>query len=491
MSRLRKVLLAAATGAVAGLILGYLGHLSFRPVHVQVPPPHHWSKQQGGTSLRFAMVHDTLHERFFRHGKAYYLERNKASLAGMKRESPADTTAGPPSIEYFDYMDDLGVGYEKIGQHDEAIATMRSKLALQAEIEDGWRQRSQESPTGAGKRAAEEYSLYKTYANLGTFIIHKHLRSGDDDRTSRAAALVEAVGHIKTALEINPGAHFGREDWQQIIMEFMLSVQQRPELLLEYDMVGNRLAEQPAEQGPFQDGWVAEFCRRPSVSTIPRSQARGWITRVGAGGQWSSDVDSVHEQPVPFDEPVLGIIGMWMLGGGANPHFSLALAETTLRVGQHELAWLAYRRALDTSQRFASDEETRKRFVAHCDARQTLLERRIAESSDETAEAVRGRLEGGFQKNLTEGKAYQKAQAEYEEAQIKAGIAIDDPTFYDAFYNSHGSIATPVGNDGGVEFTARGWSRAINAFPAIIFYAGMGSMIGLLLSRRRPEALPR
>ena len=45
-----------------------------------------------------------------------------------------------------------------------------------------------------------------------------------------------------------------------------------------------------------------------------------------------------------------------------------------------------------------------------------------------------------------------------------------------------------VGNDGGVESTAPGWSRSINAFPAVIFYAGLGSMVGLLLSRRRRAA---
>ena len=52
-------------------------------------------------------------------------------------------------------------------------------------------------------------------------------------------------------------------------------------------------------------------------------------------------MSSSHRKPVPFDEPALGIIGMWRQGGGANPHFALALGETMLRVGQRYIAWCA------------------------------------------------------------------------------------------------------------------------------------------------------
>ena len=156
------------------------------------------------------------------------------------------------------------------------------------------------------------------------------------------------------------------------------------------------------------------------------------------------------------------------------------------------MAWKAYRRALDTSGRFSTDEETRQKFIVHCDARQEDLEKRIAETSGETAAVARERLESEFKKNLAEGIAYQQALADYEAAQIKAGIAIDDPTFYDAFKTKHGSIATPVGDEGEVKYTASDTSRAINAFPAVIFYAGLGSMLGLFLTRRRrkPSSQP-
>ena len=68
-----------------------------------------------------------------------------------------------------------------------------------------------------------------------------------------------------------------------------------------------------------------------------------------------------HRMPTSFDEPCLGIVGMWRQGGGANPHFALALAETMLRVGQRYVAWTAYERASRLAERFWPDDAMRPR----------------------------------------------------------------------------------------------------------------------------------
>ena len=52
-------------------------------------------------------------------------------------------------------------------------------------------------------------------------------------------------------------------------------------------------------------------------------------------------VASSHFVPVAFDEPTLGIIGMWRLCGGAHPYFALALGETMLRGVVGEDGWEA------------------------------------------------------------------------------------------------------------------------------------------------------
>ena len=79
----------------------------------------------------------------------------------------------------------LGVeALDKTGRHAEAIETILRKEALQP-------------------------GLYETYANLGTFHIH-------------AGRWEEGLNHIRKAIEINPDAHFGREIYQQKLVEYLI-----------------------------------------------------------------------------------------------------------------------------------------------------------------------------------------------------------------------------------------------------------------------------
>lgn len=80
-------------------------------------------------------------------------------------------------------LDDLAAAYDKTGEHDAAIATMKRALAL-------------------------DPSRYETHANLGTF--HAH-----------AAQFDAALEHIDRALEINPHAHFGRERYQAMLIRYL------------------------------------------------------------------------------------------------------------------------------------------------------------------------------------------------------------------------------------------------------------------------------
>jgi tetratricopeptide (TPR) repeat protein len=82
-----------------------------------------------------------------------------------------------------DAYDNLAVAYEKLGDHDSAIATMLQKEKL--------------AP-----------GQYTTYANLGTFYLHK----GDFD---------PGIANIEKALAVNPDAHFGREEYQLKLARFM------------------------------------------------------------------------------------------------------------------------------------------------------------------------------------------------------------------------------------------------------------------------------
>ena len=49
------------------------------------------------------------------------------------------------------------------------------------------------------------------------------------------------MSFLRKSIEVNPEAHFGREVWQAVAVEYLLSVCQNPTLLLRFDMVGNDL----------------------------------------------------------------------------------------------------------------------------------------------------------------------------------------------------------------------------------------------------------
>ena len=122
---------------------------------------------------RFPSALELITGKFLRHGYDYYrwrIEDRKKRIA-----------AAPKNLAFYD---DLAVAYDKIGEHDKAIATILKKEKLMP-------------------------GQYETYANLGTFYIH-------------SGKLKEGLKYIKQAIEINPDAHFGREVYQKLLVEYVL-----------------------------------------------------------------------------------------------------------------------------------------------------------------------------------------------------------------------------------------------------------------------------
>src|SRR4051794_20038747 len=144
--------------------------------------------------------------------------------------------------------------------------------------------------------------------------------------------------------------------------------------------------------------------------------------KVGAEEGWTKAAASAHQQPVPFDEPTLGIIGMWRLGGGAHPYFAVALGETMLRVNQPYLAWNAYERAAQLAEMTWPDPDLQKRFRDHCGKRQAAIEEWL-----KPAEVAR--LRPAFAAELAFGQAFQRDYERFEEEQIAAGKSIEDVKF--------------------------------------------------------------
>jgi hypothetical protein len=421
-------------GGCAGATLSHDRALNAR----YVPLPHHVAKSPDALSFRFAMVHDVVHERFPKHGPAFYQERNRRARAKL-------ATVSPDSEEAFALTDDLGAGLDRLGQPAEAVPLLRDKLTRQVR-------------TGLSGRA-----LYTSYANLGTFLIHANMKGTIAGDSEARARVVEGRDLIRQSIEVNPNAHFGREEWQLVAVETFLEFGLRPELLREYDLIGNRLNRDVspsirALHADSDDTVGSSFVGRPytaewslrihtrrvnretvtgPLSTEERAELRKIILNVGregADGKRTGDFG----RAAPFDEPCLGIIGMWRQGGGANPHFALCLGEIMLRVGQRYLAWSCYERAARLAERSWPSPDLQQYLRDHCRARQLGIEKTMAAADVE-------QLRPRFEAELAHGERYQAEYQAFEREKIAAGGDIDDPTFFDDFHAGREPIASRPG----------------------------------------------
>jgi hypothetical protein len=447
-------LLAAGVAFVPGCIgSAFIFHSDDRGMGKveSVPLPHHVPKSPNAASFRFAMAHDVIHERYPKHGPVWYQERERRARARLK-QIPAE------SDEAFGLYDDIGAGLDRLGKPSEAIPLLRNKLELQQ------------------KRGLSGRDLYTTYANLGTFIVHTNMPKAIASDSQAKTAVREGIDLLKKSVEANPEAHFGREVWQIVLAEFLLAASDEPKLMTKFDFVGDRLDYEwkrkqldPSWPNPpdgsmyvigrpyeseFSIGGEREFLERwnsigrnedriAELGWLPR---RLWVRRIGAEEDWPIVLSKSSEyKSVAFDEPLLGIIGMWRQGGGANPHFCLCIGEIMLRVGQRRIAWTAYERCKQLAGRYWPKPEIQQALRDHCASRQKEIEQTLP--ADEVAN-----LRPNFDEELAFGQRYQKEYQDFEAAKIAAGADIHDEHFFDEFHKSHKPIASPTGPEEWYEF---------------------------------------
>ena len=125
---------------------------------------------------QFPEILEVITGKFLRHTPEFYYWRVQDRTARLKKS---------PSTESL--YDDLAVAYSKLGNNAEAIQLMKRKEEIAPH-------------------------KYETFANLGTFYIHD-------------GQLQEGIRYINKALAINSEAHFGREVYQKLVIEYVLSKQ--------------------------------------------------------------------------------------------------------------------------------------------------------------------------------------------------------------------------------------------------------------------------
>jgi hypothetical protein len=134
--------------------------------------------------------------RFPRNPPLYYRMRLKRAAAQI--------AANP---EDFAAYDDAGASCDRLEDDDAAIAWMEKKRV----------QLASKNPADALVRE----HLYRYHANVGTFWAHRWLRRGAD--RERIREMKTARDHIAQGIAINPDAHFGREQYQLLAMEWILA----------------------------------------------------------------------------------------------------------------------------------------------------------------------------------------------------------------------------------------------------------------------------
>ena len=136
--------------------------------------------------------------RFERDPPLYYqmrITRDTALLA----TNPAD----------LDKYDDVAVAYDRLGDDDSAIEWIEKKRSHLPEYDP--------------HNPALKEQWYRYYANVGTFWMHRWAHHGADK--TKLAEVKTASGYIRKAIDIKPNAHFGREKYQLIVMEWVMNPQ--------------------------------------------------------------------------------------------------------------------------------------------------------------------------------------------------------------------------------------------------------------------------
>jgi tetratricopeptide (TPR) repeat protein len=132
-------------------------------------------------------------------------ERNPPRYYQMRAARvQAELAKNPRQLALYD---DLGAALDRLGKSDEALRWMNRKRDL--------------LPPYNAKDSANKEAWYRFYANAGTFRAHRWLHDGANVKT--IDEMKSAREFIKRAIQIKPNAHFGREKYQLMAMDWIVS----------------------------------------------------------------------------------------------------------------------------------------------------------------------------------------------------------------------------------------------------------------------------
>ncbi len=265
--------------------------------------------------------------------------------------------------------DDAGVACDRLGLGDEAVSWMEKKKA-------------QLDTLDSAKPDVKDH-LYRYHANLGTFLVHRWARGGAD--RTKIAEVKAARDEIAKALEINPNAHFGRETYQLMAMEWIID---------------------PPPMEKF--GYLSDLLGWTQASRISPKEAhdavRGLAGLIVLGNAWES-VDVFNSLGIALQRDTLGF-NRSDDDDGRNSLASMAVmrCEELIKAGKGSMHPDA------PKGNDLSDALARGYFMASND------------------------LEAAYPKLRAEADAWQKARTEFMTRRLKEGRHPDtDPKFWQGY----------------------------------------------------------
>jgi tetratricopeptide (TPR) repeat protein len=343
-------------------------------------------------------IAEVLAGRWERHSAFFYEDRAKRAAATVERE-PTNLAA----------WDDLAVAYEKLGQVDRAIETIERKAALKP-------------------------GEYTTEANWGTFLVHR----GDYEA---------GLAHLRRALEINPDAHFGRERYQVMAVEYLIAGKADPSVF---------------ERGSFAWPIAAAdaLAGRPlPPTTSPEDelwQQEDVLYRLRRNG--------IRHAPRPaVDAAITGVVGMLRFGPGTSPHLYAALGDLMIARGDLHLAYRAFKRARDNGH-----------------PSPTWVDARL-EACREGSDSPDGFDDAQIAAERAAGEAWSLAYQRFEDDLVRRGVAVDDAALA-PFYETHGGRSESLGRMGLGEM----WFKLKNSPGAAIpLFAFVLAFVMIVMRRLR------
>ena len=294
--------------------------------------------------------------KFLRHSEKFYQWRIENRLNRLE--------AKPDNVQL---LDDLAVAYDKVGQHDKAI-----DVALEMR--------------------KEHPDRYETAANLGTFFIH-------------AGRFEEGLVEIKRALAINPDAHFGREEYQQLLVEYLLEQKSTSEA-----------------QEQQSDRSLENFAR--------------FVFREKRIDEYSESAERETQKAIK------GILGMMRFGNFDSPILLEALGDLLSSDGwEHpsgkagHLAARAYLKALYES---GSDEAARERLIEKANE---AISSQLPGRGSGTTPIQLSTIEREFKQELEEAETWHQSVANDESRWIEEGKNADEE--FSKKYYKEPSISQP------------------------------------------------